>query len=143
MQEWPYQRVAAEEIVVEVPGRWCDYRVHFFWQEDLNILHVSSFFDMRVQAKEFKEVYELMALINEKLALGHFEISEEDVIPSYRYAFLLLDQKTLKGEYIEEILEIAISECERFYPAFQFVIWESKTAKEAISVALLDTAGEA
>jgi hypothetical protein len=142
-QEWPYQRLSQEELMVEIPGRWCEYRVHFFWQEDINILHLSSYLDMRVQHKDLKNVYELMAHINEKLALGHFEISEEDIIPSYRYAFLMFDGKAIKAEYIEDIIEIALSECERFYPAFQFVIFGNKSAKEAISVALLDTAGEA
>ena len=142
-QEWPYQRTTSEEIIVEIPGRWCDYRVHFLWQSEITIMHISSFFDMQIQPASFKLVYELMALINEKLALGHFEISAEEVVPSYRYAFLINDTRLLTLDYIEDILEISISECERFYPAFQFVILGGKTAKEAIDVALLDTVGEA
>jgi hypothetical protein len=142
-QEWPYQRMSAEEMIVEIPGRWCDYRLHFFWQTDSHILHMSSYLDMQVNAQELTESYVLMALINQKLALGHFEISEDDPIPAYRYALLITEPKSLKSDYVEEIIEIALSECERFYPAFQFVILGHKSANEAISVALLDTAGEA
>jgi hypothetical protein len=40
-------------------------------------------------------------------------------------------------------MEIAVSECDRFYPAFQFVIWGGKSAAEAIGAAMLDTVGEA
>ena len=40
-------------------------------------------------------------------------------------------------------MEIALTECERFYPAFQFVIWGGKSASEAVSAAILDTIAEA
>ena len=34
-------------------------------------------------------------------------------------------------------------ECERFYPAFQYVIWGGKSAIDSISAAMVDTVGEA
>ena len=142
-QEWPYQRTSSDELIVEISGRWCDYRVHFMWQSEINIMHISCFIDMQIQPENLKVIYELMALINEKLALGHFEITENEIVPSYRYAFLIDTIKSLSTSHMEDILEISISECERFYPAFQFVILGGKTAKEAIEVALLDTIGEA
>jgi hypothetical protein len=37
----------------------------------------------------------------------------------------------------------AIHACERYYPAFQFVVWAGKTATEAMSAAMFDTEGEA
>ena len=40
-------------------------------------------------------------------------------------------------------MEIALNECERFYPAFQFVLWGGKEPQEAILAAMLETEGEA
>jgi hypothetical protein len=40
-------------------------------------------------------------------------------------------------------LENAVSAAERYYPAFQFVIWAGKSAREAMDAALFETAGEA
>jgi len=37
----------------------------------------------------------------------------------------------------------AIQACERYYPAFQFVVWAGKSAAEAMSAAMFDTEGEA
>ena len=37
----------------------------------------------------------------------------------------------------------AIHVCERYYPAFQFVVWAGKSAAEAMSAAMFDTEGEA
>jgi hypothetical protein len=55
----------------------------------------------------------------------------------------LRDTPRASVEQVEDLVDIALSECERFYPAFQFVIWGGKTASEAVSAAILDTVGEA
>ena len=43
----------------------------------------------------------------------------------------------------DRIVNRDLEECERFYPVFQFVLWGGKSPSEAISAALIDTAGEA
>jgi hypothetical protein len=46
-------------------------------------------------------------------------------------------------EQIEDLVEISLSECERFFPAFQLVVWGGKSAEEAIAAAMIDPIGEA
>jgi hypothetical protein len=41
------------------------------------------------------------------------------------------------------MLSGAIHACERYFSAFQFVVWAGKSAEEAISAAMFDTDGEA
>jgi hypothetical protein len=41
------------------------------------------------------------------------------------------------------MVDIAITECERFYPAFQFVLWGGKTPAEALTASMLECVGEA
>jgi hypothetical protein len=43
----------------------------------------------------------------------------------------------------EAVLEAALDACERYYQAFQFVVWAGKGAREAIDSAMFDTSGEA
>jgi protein gp37 len=43
----------------------------------------------------------------------------------------------------QALVESAIDECDRFYPAFQFVLWGGKTPREALEAAMVDAAGEA
>ena len=33
--EWPHDRSCDEEMVVEISGRWCDYRLFFVWQREM------------------------------------------------------------------------------------------------------------
>ncbi len=37
-----------DELNLSVAGRWCDHHFSFSWREDLQSLHLSSAFDMRV-----------------------------------------------------------------------------------------------
>jgi hypothetical protein len=46
-------------------------------------------------------------------------------------------------EQIEDLVEIGMLECERFYPAFHYVVWGGKTPAEAVDAAMIETVGEA
>ena len=37
----------------------------------------------------------------------------------------------------------AIHACERYFPAFQFVVWAGKPARAALDAAMFETSGEA
>ena len=113
----------------------------FAWSEDLKALHFSCALDMRVQSKLMAQVYELLAKLNERLWMGHFAIWVEEGIPMFRHTVRLPDR--LDGDQISELMDLAVAECERYYPAFQFVIWGGRTAEDAIASSLLDTVGEA
>ena len=141
--DWAHDRASDEELVVEISGRWCDYRLYFVWQEEICALHFSCGFDMKVSKGRRSAVYELLALANEKLWLGHFDLAAGDNSPAFRYAILLRGIGTASAEQVEDLVEIAVSECERFYPAFQLVIWGGKPPAEAMAAAMIEPIGEA
>ncbi|MBA4749449.1 MAG: YbjN domain-containing protein [Alphaproteobacteria bacterium] len=142
-QEWSYHRAGFDELLVEVPGRWCDYHVSFFWQEEVNVLQLFVSLDIQISHARTDEAIRLMGLINQRLAFGHFELAEENLTPAYRYAYLLTGQSAIRSIFLEELIDFSLGECERFYPAFQFTILGDKSAAEAVEIALLDTLGEA
>lgn len=141
--EWPFERISDHEMVVELGGRWCDYRLFFVWQIDASAVQFSCQFDLRVQSARRNAIHDLLAEINAKMWLGHFDVCPEEQTPTFRYTMLLRGVRGVSVEQMEDLVEIALSECERFYPAFQFVIWGGKSAAEAVSAAILDTVGEA
>ena len=47
--EWPFDRASDDELVVEIGGRWCDYRLYFVWQPELHAMQFSCQFDMKIQ----------------------------------------------------------------------------------------------
>ncbi|MDG6095699.1 YbjN domain-containing protein [Acetobacter sp. AN02] len=141
--EWAFDRRNSSEMAAEAPGKWCDYGLYFSWSDELSALHFTCAFDLKVPEKYRKSLYELIALANERLWVGHFGLDLETGMPLFRHAILLRGAQTASAESLEDMIEIAISECERFYPAFQFVLWSGKSATEALDAAMLDCAGEA
>ena len=141
--EWPHDRPSTEELAVEIEGQWCDYRLYFLWQEDLCALHFSCLLESRVPVEKRREVSLLLALLNEKMWLGHFDLSSDDGTPMFRHTLLVRGAGGVSVEQMEDLVEVAMGESERFFPAFQFVIWGGKSAEEAIASSLLDVEGEA
>ena len=41
------------------------------------------------------------------------------------------------------MVDIAVHELDRFYPAFQYVVWGNQSAHAAVSSIMFDTVGEA
>ena len=89
------------------------------------------------------EIYELLALVNDSMWLGHFGIWESEGLPMFRHALPLRGAPFLAPEQVEDLLDVTISECERFYPAFQFLVWGGKNPSDALDAAIIETVGEA
>jgi len=135
--EWPFHRQTEDELAAEISGHW------FCWHPDLGVMHLSCALEMKVPAAKRQDIYALLAMANEKLWLGHFDLWSDENLPVFRHALLLRDGVGVSGELMEDLIDIAVAECERFYPAFQFVIWGGKPPVEALTAAMLETEGEA
>ena len=99
--------------------------------------------DIRVSDDKRPQAYELLALVNEQVWLGHFDIWSNGNVLLYRHGALLGDEGLLSLDQAQALVETAIDECDRFYPAFQFVLWGDKSPRAALDSALVDAAGEA
>jgi hypothetical protein len=141
--DWAHDRASEEELVVEISGRWSAYRLYFVWQEEICAMHFSCGFDIKIPKSRRSAVYELLALANEKLWLGHFDLSAEDNSLAFRHAVLLRGVSAASTEQVEDLVDIALSECELFYPAFEYVVRDGKAPVQAIAEAMIDPIGEA
>lgn len=143
-QDWAFERRGNEEMAVEIPSRWCDLGVFFAWSPQMNVLHISCATDIRFNDPATRSrVYELIAKANERLWIGHFALWGDESMPIFKYSMLFDGTVKNADELIYELLETAKSECERFYPAFQYVATGVKSPIEALHASLLDTIGEA
>ena len=141
--QWNLERRSADEIVVEIPGHWCTYLVYFTWRDDAEALHIACCFDLFVPDPLRPRIYELLAKCNEQLWIGHFGLWLEENMPLFRHTLLFGGDVPPATEQFEELIEIAISECERFFPAFNFVLGHGKSPDEALANALLEPVGQA
>ena len=61
----------------------------------------------------------------------------------FRHALMLSGGVEASGKQCEALLDQALEACERYFSAFQFVVWAGKPAREALSAAMFETSGEA
>ena len=141
--EWAFDRRSESEMAAEAPGRWCDYGLYFNWSHEISAMHFTCAFDLKVPEKQRGVLYELLSLATEKLWIGHFGLETEDGMPVFRHSVLLRGAPGASAESLEDMVDIAITECERFFPAFQFVLWGGKTPADALQAAMLECVGEA
>ena len=141
--EWLFDRAGEHELLVEVAGRWCDYRMFFVWRDDVKALYYTCSLDMKIVPEKRREINDLLSQVNERMWFGHFELCSEASMPMFRHTMLTRGWNMVTAEQLEDLVEIAVCECERFYPAFQYVLWAGYNAPQAIEATMLDPVGEA
>lgn len=138
-----FDRPGDDELVAEVTSSWCNYRIWFTWQNDVNALIFSCTFETKLPKSGRSKIYPLLAMVNERIWLGHFDLSSDEGAITFRHALLSDENHGISSGQLENLLDVATNECDRFFPAFQSVVWGNKTAEEALAVAIFDTVGEA
>jgi hypothetical protein len=142
-RDWVFDRPAEGELIADVNGTWCNYRIWFTWQEDCRGLTLSCALESKFPKQLTPKIHSLVSLVNEKMWLGHFVVSSEDSMLVFRHSLLLREGAGTSAEHLQALLDIAIEECERFYPAFQSVVWGGKAPAEALEFAMFETVAEA
>ena len=140
---WSFERASDEEITLLVGGRWTEYQISFTWMDTIEALHLACAFDFKVPERRRAEVQQLIAHINEQMWIGHFDLWLQDGMVMFRHALVLAGGVGASNKQCETLLASAVEACERYFPAFQFVVWAGKPAREALDAALFDTSGEA
>ena len=141
--DWSFERAGDDEITILINGRWTDYQVSFTWMHDIEALHLACAFDLKVPDRRCAEVQQLISHVNEQMWVGHFDLWPKDGMVMFRHALVLAGGVEASRRQCESVLGTALDACERYFPAFQFVLWAGKPAREALDAAMFETSGEA
>jgi hypothetical protein len=140
---WPYEYVGEDEISADVQGSWANYQFQAVWRPEDRVLQILCLPDIRVTDDKRPAMFEALALVNEQLWIGHFDVWSNGSVLLYRHGLMLGDDGMLSPSQAQLAVEAAMEECDRFYPVFQFILWGDKTPAEALAAAMVDAAGEA
>jgi hypothetical protein len=143
IKDWSFDRAGDDEIAISVAGRWTSYHLSFTWMDDVEALHLACAFDLKVPDRRRNEVLQLLAQVNEQLWIGHFDLWTRDGVIMFRHSLILAGGVEASDRQCEVLLEAALEACERYYQAFQFVVWAGKPAREAVDAVMFETVGEA
>ena len=140
--EWACERTNEDELTLNVAGTWADYHVSLNWRGDLESLHIACAFEFKVPDIRLAEVYRLIAQINEQMWLGHFDLWSQEGLIMFRHGLMLNGTVATPGQ-CEALLRAGLEACERYYQAFQFVVWAGKDSRSALSSTMFETHGQA
>ncbi|MBN8995530.1 MAG: YbjN domain-containing protein [Rhizobiales bacterium] len=143
LNDWSFERSGEDEITISVTGGWTDYHVSFSWMEENEAIHLACAFDLKVPEARRMEVMRLLTRINEQMWIGHFDLWSSEGAIMFRQALLLSGGAEPNASQVERLLVTAIEACERYFQAFQFVVWAGKNANEALEGVMFETLGEA
>ena len=142
-EEFHYERTGDGEVHFTAPGEQLTHQMWFAWSDAIETLHICLSLETRSPVKDRAKACDLVALLNERLWLGHFDIWSEDGAIVYRNALALPGGVMPEPGQVAALIAAAVEAGERFYPAYNYMVWAGKTAHEAVSAAMFETAGEA
>jgi hypothetical protein len=143
INDWAFDRADDDEISILVSGSWTQYEVAFTWLPDIESLHVGCSFDLKAPVLRRAEVSALAQMINSQLWIGHFDLWSNEDIVMFRHSLVLSGGAQANDAQCGAIVHAALSACENYYQAFQFVLWAGKTARDALELAMFETKGRA
>lgn len=141
---WVFERMSNDNLAVSVKGKSCNYHLYFIWQEDMSALQFCCQYDFPIPSGLTFATLKTLTNVNKDLWMGHFDIPETTKIPSFRHTSLLHGSggNNSTSELIEDMMDIALVQCERFYPVFHLLANDTHTDDAMLSLALMETAGE-
>ena len=140
--EWLFDRAGEDEMHLSFPGQSEDHHLSFSWRANVETLQLLAQLEVKVPRAKRAEVAALINMINEQLGLGHFEMWPDSGQVIFRHGLLLRGAMAVP-EQCEGLIDAALEACDRYYSAFQFVIWAGKSASEAAAAVVYQCQGNA
>jgi len=142
-KKWSFSRADEHEIVADINAQWCQYRLYFSWSEQIKAINLTVTFDFKFPKSRTESAYELLANINERLWIGHFDITSRNGIPAFRHTVFDTHRDETLFNQLDDLMDLAVYECEKYYPAFQLVLFEDTNPKDALELCAIDVLGRA
>lgn len=141
---WKFTRGDQDYITVTIPGQKTSYEVSMEWQEEYSALLFACSVPLEISDDNYDIAADTLEQVNENLWLGHFDLSNKGVYPTFRHTFLLrMIPAAIAIELIADVFEIAVAECNRFYATFQLAQAGDTRLQENLHAAIFETVGEA
>ena len=123
---------------------WTDYQVSFTWMHDIEALHLACAFDLKVPERAPRRGA-AADRADQRAAVGRpFRPVDQgrhgDVPPR---AGAGRRRRGVEPAMRGAARAARSTPAKRYFPAFQFVVWAGKPAREALDAAMFETSGEA
>ena len=141
--EWDFDRVADDQIAMAVEGQWRTYSITLAWSPQDETLRLICTFDMDPPKGRRPALYDVLNRTNDLCWAGAFAYWEAQKLMVWRYGLVLSGGQPASAEQIDTMIGAAVLSSERFYPAFQLVVWGDEDPERAMDVAMTEAYGRA
>lgn len=141
--DWDFDRIGDDQIAMAIEGSWRTYSLSLAWSAFDETLRIICTFDMDPPAQKLAGLYHIMALANDESWHGSFNFWPDQKLMVFRYGLNLSGGASASAEQIDDMVAAAVSNCERYYPAFQLVCWGDESAERAMDIAFDEAYGRA
>ena len=141
--DWEFDRIGEDQIAMSVQGQWRTYSLTLAWAPHDETLRLICTFEMEPPQDRLPALFETLNYANDQCWLGAFTYWAEPKLMVYRYALSLQGSQAAGSEQIDRIIDSAVNNAERFYPAFQLVCWGNRSPADAMQVAIAEAFGRA
>ncbi|RAK60143.1 hypothetical protein DJ021_10170 [Phenylobacterium hankyongense] len=138
----PFDRTEDGDLAFSLAGDWKDYELWFAWRPEGDCLQLCLSMDLTATKEQREAAHELIAAINPRVWLGHFELWEDGEI-IFRHGMALMTNEQPSLAQAAAMIDVAVEGADRFFPAFDFLVRGSKSPQEAIAACMFETVGEA
>ena len=137
-----FDRSEEGDLAFNLAGDWKDYELWFAWRPEADCLQLCLSMDLAAPEADRAAARELIAAINPRVWLGHFELWDEgEIIFRHGMALMSGDQPSLAQA--AAMIDVAVEAADRFFPAFSFMLQGAKSPTEAVAACMFETVGEA
>lgn len=143
-REWKCVREDDTFLTLALPGMKEKYEICMEWQEEFSSLLFACSLPIEITDNNYEAAARTLEQINQNMWLGHFDLSNKNKYPTFRYTFLFrMIPCGLAVDIINDVVEVALAECNRFFTTFQLVQAGDVRLMDNLSAAVFETVGEA
>ncbi|MFZ4761949.1 MAG: YbjN domain-containing protein [Alphaproteobacteria bacterium] len=139
---WVFERDNEEEATIALKGRWSDYSLHFSWHGETRSLQLACHME-KLKLESDSRLFFTLNDMNQRVWMGHFEMDDEGGIIFRHTQYIGSIPSSSMQEILAIVIEAAVNEANRFYPALNFLEQEKEASDEDLAIALLDVMGQA
>ncbi|MGR3700547.1 MAG: YbjN domain-containing protein [Paracoccaceae bacterium] len=141
--DWDFDRIGQDQIAMAVEGQWRTYSITLAWSSYDETLRLICTFEMEPPEARLPQLYETLNAVNDQCWAGAFTFWAAQKLMMWRYGLVLSGEQVASPAQIDTLINAAVMSAERYYPAFQLVVWGERSPADAIQVAIAEAYGRA
>lgn len=140
---WKVSESDGEFMVIEAKGDKTTYQMCVEWQEEFSALLFSCAMPVEITDATYETAIRTIEKANQNIWLGHFDLSHKNR-PTFRHTMMLrMIPAGIAVDIAQDLFNLAISECDRFYTTFQLIQAGDIAAVDNLKAVVFETVGEA